>query len=226
MSTRKVLAALAAVSIAIATIALSGIGTGSAAAKDGGRFANRGDIRHLPGPLKEQLVTLAGIPSTYVPQTAFNEATDPSHLFQYYLLDANHFQANTFSTANAQGTTPVLGAVRVVLEPKPGLPTDPTNVRAAIDTFTDISGLPVINNESGWYEAWMIHDLLVPHVAAPRADGKAQFGMITSADAKALAKMGSGNDVPEHLFTIDGNMPGFGSRNDMFPVRRPVPDSR
>src|SRR5207247_4200674 len=64
----------------------------------------------------------------------------------------------------------------VVLEPKPGKPTDPNDVRATIDVFTDISGLFVINNESGWYEAWLIHDLRVPGVALARSDESAQFG--------------------------------------------------
>ena len=34
---------------------------------------------------------------------------------------------------------PTIGAVRLALEPKPGLPTDPNDVRAFIDVFTDIS---------------------------------------------------------------------------------------
>ncbi len=59
--------------------------------------------------------------------------------------------------------------MRVVLEPKPGLPTDPTNPRAFVDVFTDIDPLFVINNESGWYEGWMIHDITVPEVAGHAA---------------------------------------------------------
>ena len=43
---------------------------------------------------------------------------------------------------------PTIGAVRLALEPKPGLPTDPNDSGAFIDIFTDISGLFVINNES------------------------------------------------------------------------------
>jgi hypothetical protein len=43
--------------------------------------------------------------------------------------------------------------------------------RAFIDIFTDIRGLFVINNESGWYEGWMIHDLRVADVAPPDAKG-------------------------------------------------------
>src|SRR6058998_3337600 len=105
----------------------------------------------------------------------------PSQLFQYYLLDTNGFEPNVFTTTfpgvndhvqlTATGTNcglPTIGTVRVVLEPKPDLPTDPNDPRAFIDVFTDISGLFVINNESGWDEGWMIHDLNVPNIAPPR----------------------------------------------------------
>jgi hypothetical protein len=76
-----------------------------------------------------------------------------------------------------------------------GLPTDPTNPRAFNDVFTDISPLFVINNESGWYEGRMIHDITVPAVAKPRSDGHAQFGTITARDAAILQRMGTGNNV-------------------------------
>src|SRR5260221_532110 len=128
--------------------------------------ANRGDVRLLPGPLKSRLGELAGPPHTHLPITAFSEADKPSQLFQYYLLDTNGFQPNVFTTVipglndgtaptatGPNGGLPTIGAVRIVLEPKAGKPTDPNDVRAAIDMFTDISGLFVINNESGWYEA-------------------------------------------------------------------------
>jgi hypothetical protein len=109
--------------------------------------------------------------------------------------------------------------VRVVLEPKPGLPTDPTNPRAFNDVFTDISGLFVINNESGWYEGWMIHDLIVPSVnATPRSDGHAQFGAILPKDRKLLLAMGSGNNVPGAVFTIDGTAPHLPAASDNFPT--------
>lgn len=75
------------------------------------------------------------------------------------------------STTGANHDLPTLGAFREVLEPKPGLPTDPNDPGAFIDMFTDISGLFVINNESGWYEGWLIHDVTVPNVAAPRTGG-------------------------------------------------------
>jgi hypothetical protein len=116
---------------------------------------------------------------------------------------------------------PTIGTVRVVLEPKPGLPTDPNNPRAFIDVFTDISGLFVINNESGWYEGWMIHDLTVaPVQATSRRDGHAQFGMILPADAAMLQRMGGGHNVPGNVFTIDGNAAHLPSATDHFPDRQ------
>jgi hypothetical protein len=170
---------------------------------------------------------LIELPHAYPAVTAFNEAAKPSLLFQYYLLDQNSFQPNVFTTQipgiNDTATPPAagaLGAIRVVLEPKPGLPLDPHNVHAAIDTFADFSGLNVINNESGWYENWMIHDLVVAKVADPRNDGTAQFGTITADDAAALKEMGSGNDVTDNLFTSDGNAPRFPNASDRFPNKQ------
>jgi len=111
-----------------------------------------------------------------------------------------------------------VGAVRVVLEHKPGLPTDPNNPRAFIDVFTDIDPMFVINNESGWYEGWMIHDLTVPTVnAMPRPDGHAQFGAILPGDAAVLKAMGKGNNIPGNIFTMDGNAVHFPSASDHFP---------
>ena len=75
----------------------------------------------------------------------------------------------------------------------------------------------VINNESGWYEGWMIHDITVPNVAPPRKDGHAQFGTITQRDSELLARMGTGNNVPGHIFTVDGRPPHFPSASDHFP---------
>jgi hypothetical protein len=113
---------------------------------------------------------------------------------------------------------PTVGSVRLVLEPKPGLPTDPSDPRAFIDVFTDISGLFVINNESGWYEGWMIHDLVVPPIADPRPDRHAQFGTMRSDDAAILARMGSGQNVPGNTFTSDGHPPHLPSETDVFPL--------
>src|SRR5262245_43811444 len=169
---------------------------------------NRGDIRDLPDPLKERLVRLADRPHSQLPTQAYAEAhfdtppfkPKPSQLFQYYLLDTTGFEPNPFTSllsgindvamptaTGPQCRLPTIGAVRVVLEPKPDLPTDPNDVRAFIDIFTDVSGLFVINNESGWYEGWMIHDLKVASVASPHPGGRPQFGTITAGDAAALA---------------------------------------
>jgi hypothetical protein len=194
---------------------------------------NRGDIFHLPDPLKNQIVTLAGRQHSVLPVQAFAEADQPSQLFQYYLLDTHGFEPNVF-TARIPGVNDTamltatgancglqtIGAVRLVLEPKPDLPTDPNNVRAFMDVFTDISGLFVINNESGWYEGWMIHDLRVPAVARPRRDGHAQFGTITKEDGEELAEMGTHNNVPGQIFTVDGKALHFPSENDHFPDKQ------
>ena len=200
------------------------------AAADRAAVANREDVEKLPQPLKDRLVQLADRPHTYLPLQVFAEADKASQLFQYYLLDADGFEPNVFTTRfpgindavqlTATGGNcglPTLGAVRVALEPKPGLPTDPTNPRAFIDVFTDISPLFVINNESGWYEGWMIHDLIVPATAPPRRDGHAQFGTITADDAKELWGMGRHHNVAGAIFTTDGKDVHFPSASDHFP---------
>src|SRR5689334_17386569 len=204
------------------------------AAADRDIVANRGDVANLPQPLKDRLIRLADRPHTYLPLQAFAEADKPSQLFQYYLLDTDGFEPNVFTTifpgvndhvqltvTGANCGLPTIGTVRVVLEPKPGLPTDPNNPRAFIDIFTDISGLFVINNESGWYEGWMIHDLTVApvnptprqdrqdrhdskdrHDKEDRQDRHAQFGAILPADAEILKRMGTGNNQPGNVFTV------------------------
>src|SRR6266436_1137842 len=201
------------------------------AAADEAALRARGDIVALPAPLTDRLGQLANRPHSIVPLQVFNEADGASQLFQYYLLDTSGFQPNILTTIfpgindHAQLTVTgancglsTVGAVRVVLEPKPGLPTDPNNPRAFIDVFTDINPMFVINNESGWYEGWMIHDLKVPNVnATPRPDGHAQFGAILPADAAALKAMGSGNNVPDNIFAMDGKSVHFPSASDHFP---------
>jgi hypothetical protein len=206
---------------------------------DMAKVRERGDIRLLPDALEDRLVRMAGRPHSQLPTQAYAEAKfdkpplkpKPSQLFQYYLLDTTGFEANPFTsvipglndTAMLTATGPdcglsTIGSVRVVLEPKPGLPTDPNNVKAFIDVFTDVSGLFVINNESGWYEGWMIHDLRVARVNdTPRPDGHPQFGTILRADAKALAAMGTGNNTPGNIFTTDGKAHHFPSSTDKFP---------
>jgi len=203
------------------------------ATQDMATVRNRDDVKNLPAPLKDRLAILAGRPHSILPVQAFAEADKPSQLFQYYLLDTHGFEPNVFTSIipgvndaaqlTVTGTDcglETVGVVRLVLEPKPDLPTDPNDPRAFIDVFTDISGLFVINNESGWYEGWMIHDLTVAAVAKPRSNGHAQFGTIIKADADELAKMGQGNNVPGHIFTMDGKAVHFPSETDHFPDKQ------
>ena len=203
---------------------------------DGKVVATRPDVRHLPRPLKDRLVEMAERPHSYLPLTAFSEAATTSQLFQYYLIDTVDFQPNIFTSvvpgindtaiptaANAaNGGQRSIGAVRVVLEPKEGKPTDPNDVRAAIDVFTDISGLFVINNESGWYEGWMIRDMRVPRIASPLPGGRAQYFTMTPADAAIMAAMGTGNNVPGHIFSADGNAVRFPAATDIWPAIQPT----
>src|SRR5215470_7694284 len=172
-------------------------------------FCARGDIAPLAKetetqPLVERLSEIGCSPHSIAPVQVFAEA-DPkkggkSRLFMYYLLDSTGFQPSVFTTIipgqndtamktvfGANCGLPTIGAVRLALEPKPGLPSDPDDIKAFIDVFTDIRGLFVINNESGWYEGWMIHDLRVAPIAAPDSRGHPKFGTITAQDAAALA---------------------------------------
>src|SRR5258706_11411509 len=201
------------------------------AAADSLTVRTRGDIAELPDPLKDRLAQLADRPHTFLPMQVFAEADKPGQLVQYYLLDTQGFEPNVFTkifpgindTVQLSATggdcgLPTLGTVRVILELKPGLPTDPSHPKAFLDVFTDISPLFVINNESGWYEGWMIHDLTVAAVnAAPRQDGHAQFGALLPADAAALKAQGTGNNVPGNFFTLDGRAPHFPTAFDHFP---------
>jgi hypothetical protein len=206
-------------------------------------FCDRGDIKPLSDPrtlpLQQRLLTLDCSPHSIPPVQVFAEANPAtggqSQLFQYYLLDSLGFQPSVFTTRiknlnddlstqktvwGANCELPTIGSVRLALEPKPGLPTDPDNPRAFIDIFTDIRGLFVINNESGWYEGWMIHDLRV----APTDKnwrGRPAFGKISFADAARLKEMGHGHNVFVHgqdvIFTVDGKEPHFPSPSDHFP---------
>src|SRR3989441_11492028 len=188
------------------------------AASDMEAVANRDDIRGLPAPLKDRLRRLAGRPHSFLPIQAVAEADKPRQLFQYHLLGTTRFEPDVFTTripgvndavqltvTGANCGLSTIGTVRVVLEPKPGLPTDPNDPRAFIDMFTDIDPMFVINNESGWYEGWMIHDLTVPNIAPPRSDGTgaATFGTITAADAAGLKTLGTGNNLPRNILTAE-----------------------
>lgn len=209
------------------------------AAQDRFAVAQRADVINLPFPLLARLVRMADRPHSELPIRAFAEASDPSQLFQYYRLSSAGFERNIFTTLTpgvTDGVGPTaanaancglatLGAVRVVLEPKAGLPTDPNDPGAFVDIFTDISNLFVINNESGWYEGWMIHNLRVAPVQPPRAGplpapGHAQFGTITPQDAAALVAQGSHHNVPGAFFTTDGNAVRPHNSSDHFPDRQ------
>jgi hypothetical protein len=200
------------------------------AAQDMQAVLNRDDIKQLPEGLKKRIAEVAGRPHTYLPLQAFAEADLPSQLFQYYLLDTSGFEPNVFTAVipglndtamrtatGANCELPTIGSVRLVVEPKPGLPTNPSDPRAFIDVFTDIAGLFVINNESGWYEGWMIHDLRVPPVSYPLAHGHAKFGTMTPEDAAFMARVGK-NNVPGNIFTTDGKPVRFPNVKDRFPT--------
>ena len=66
--------------------------------QDMAAVAARGDIAGLPAPLQNQILRIAGRPHSQLPTQAFNEADGASQLFQYYLLDANGFEPNVFTT--------------------------------------------------------------------------------------------------------------------------------
>jgi hypothetical protein len=205
----------------------------SRAASDRETVLHRDDVRKLPDPLRTRLAELAARPHSQLPTQAYAEANDPSRLFQYYLLDTTGFEPNPFTAlfaglndqamltaTGADCGLPTFGSVRLVVEPKPGLPTDPNDVRAFVDVFTDVQGLFVINNESGWYEGWMIHDLRVAPTAAPLTGGRAPFGTITTSDAAVLAAIGSHHNKPGEIFTVEGNAVHFPSSTDHFPNRQ------
>jgi hypothetical protein len=229
------IAGIAAVAALAGAMAANAAISGASPSRNSGAdsvFERRGDIRHLPDALQDRLELLADRPSTFAPMRAFSEAPTPSRLFQYYLIDTRHFQPNVFTATipgindgvapSATGPNhdlPTLGAIRVVVEPKPGLPTDPNDPGSFVDMFTDISGLFVINNESGWYEGWMIHDVTVPDVAAPRSDGHAQFGTLTTADAAKLMRIGDHHNKPGAIFTTDGNDVHLPAATDHWPNR-------
>ncbi len=205
------------------------------AAADSAAVAARGDVAKLPQPLKDRLVR-AGRPSALLSAHAgvrrggraragcFSTICSTRTGFEPNVFTAQIPGVNDTALLTATGADcglPTIGAVRLVVEPKPGLPTDPNDPGAFIDIFTDISPLFVINNESGWYEGWMIHDLVVPPVAPPRPDGHAQFGTLTQADADLLEAMGAGNNVPgQSLHHRRQLPPRFPSPSDHFPDRQ------
>lgn len=203
------------------------------AAQDMASVGSRGDVVNLPTSLKDRLKLMAGRPHTFLPMQVYAEADKPSQLFMYYMLSTDHLPANVFNsfipgvndqvmktTIGFDNGLATVGTVREVVEPKPGLPTDPNDIRAFIDVFTDISGLFVINDESGWYEGWMIHDLQVARADTPRPNGHARFGRLTAADLTRVELMGTGHNRPGRLFTVDGMDQQYPNESDIFPMRQ------
>ena len=164
------------------------------AALDSAAVASRGDIVTLPQPLQDRLIRLADCPHTYLPIQAFAEADGPSQLFQYYLLDTAGFEPSVFTTIF------------------PGVNED---VQLTVTGAT--AGSPRSAPYAWCWSPSLIHDVTVPPVAPPRHDGHAQFGTITACDAEILKRMGTGNNVPGHIFTADGRAPHFPSASDHFP---------
>src|SRR5262249_977893 len=188
-------------------------------------FCTRGDIAPLSSqaatqPLQDRLVALDCSPHSIAPLQVFAEAdpvTAKSRLFMYYLLDNTGFEPSVFTTritgVNDDPSTMLtvwgancglatIGSVRLALEPKPGLPTDPDDPRAFTAVYPAIGGLFVTNKGGGWYEGWMTHALRVAEVAPPDAQAPPPFGKITAEDAARLAAMGNGNNVPGKFFTV------------------------
>lgn len=199
------------------------------------QLLRREDIRPLPKGLCDRLVELERRPHSQTVLPVFSEADDPSQLFAYYNLDTTEFEPNPFTAgiegindqalatgANvANGNLPTIGSVRMVFEPKEGLPGDPQDFRdpaAFIDVFTDISGLFVINNEAGWYEGWLIRDLTVPTtIAELDPTGANPWGTLTQADYAALnARSEVGVNSLGSIFTLNGQAVRFPSQEDNF----------
>jgi hypothetical protein len=186
-----------------------------AAQPEGGSLAGSSAV---PPPLAARLVELNSCKSrlqdTHATQSVqlIQGEEGAALLYGYYLIDQNAI-SDPF-TSKVQGfneqcklpANTAIGSIRAVLEAKPGAVVDAADPRSLIDIFTDVCGLIVINNESGWYEGWLVSDMHVPDTHAPGEDGHAPFGFVTQADADALAKLGTGNDVAGNLLTVDGRM--------------------
>jgi hypothetical protein len=137
-------------------------------------------------------------------------------LYAFYNVDMegldNSFTAR-IAGVNDQCELPAnaaIGTVRAVLEAEPGAVIDANDPRSRVHIFTDVCGLAPIRNESGWYEGWLVHDVRVPDVAPPMANGRARFGTITQADADFIAALGTGNNTFGEVFTVDGKPPSIG----------------
>ncbi len=164
---------------------------------------------------------------TFPPQRVIASDNQKTEVFQYALLDNENFQPNVFSghidgindtaelTAGNPGT---IGLARMVVLDKPGVTNDPTDPRAHIGVYVDVSGLKTVKSEAGWYEATLMYTTKIPPVAPPRPNGRAQYGTMTPEDHAFLAAMGDGNNgVVGHVFTATGRAPHYPAYEDVWP---------
>jgi hypothetical protein len=116
------------------------------------RFAAAEMLSICPESWQDRLAQLANRPHTYLPLQVFNEADNPSQLFQYYLLDTTGFEPNVFTTifpgvndhVQLSVTAQIADCLRWVpcascWSPSLGCRSTPTDPRAFNDVFTDIS---------------------------------------------------------------------------------------
>ncbi len=204
-----------AASIAAMSVSLSGCGSG--------------DLQAQTPPasnaaINSQLAALTARPHVYAPQTL----PAGSRVFQYALLDTRSVQPNIFNSkiAGINDTDTIgtagpdsIGLVRMVARTRTGQPGgDPTDPATTIGVYVDIAGLQPAMAEGGAYELLALYNTLVPPIAAPRPDGRAQFGTITPDDAVILARQGTGNNVPGNIYTLGGEAPRFYSPSDVWPT--------
>ncbi len=110
----------------------------------------------------------------------------------------------------------------MVVESKPGLPTDPDDPRAFIDMFTDISGLFVINNEASWYEGWMVRDITIPFPVSIGA-----FNSLQKSDIHAYWKFNAGTNwvIPHYELPFTGGVPGYFIDGLQYALQSVIPGS-
>lgn len=174
--------------------------------------------------INSQLAALDARPHVYSPQAL----PAGSRVFQYAMLDTRSMQPNIFNSkiAGINDTDTIgtagpdsIGLVRMVALNANGQPGgDPNDPATTIGVYLDIAGLRPAMAEGGSYELLALYNTLVPPIAAPRANGQAQFGTITQEDANILARQGTGNNIPGNVYTLGGGAPQFYSPNDVWPT--------
>jgi hypothetical protein len=186
------------------------------------------DLTDFPSGLAARIVDLnacksrlQGTHGTFPVQSIQAESEGTPILYAYYNLDMSGINGPFTQPVAGQTDQCVLpannaiGTVRAVLEPKADAVVDANDPRSLVDIFTDVCGLVVINNESGWYEGWITHDIRVPLVDTAALSGQpASFNHITQADADALKALGEGHNLPGAIFTTDGLAPHAAVKGD------------